>query len=508
MPTDHLPNTTAPRRVTALSALFVCAFLGLFFVDSALFSRWIDQSFNWSAQYFGLFWQLLMIANFAVAIFLATRPYARFKLGGRDTPEFPAFQWVAMVLCTLLAGGGVFWAAAEPIAHFVTVPPVFTDIAPGTSEAVPVALAQSFLHWGFLAWSILGSLTALVLMRLHYDLGLPLAPRTLLYPLLGEQGVRGPIGDIADVVSILAVFAGTVGPIGFLGLQISYGLSSLYNTPDSTTIQLITIAGLMVIYLTSAVSGMHRGIQILSRLNIVLGAALLLFLLLAGPTAFIFQGFFEGLLSHLQWLPEQALYRGEAGWFNDPGWLSYWTIFFWGWFIGYGPMMAIFIARISRGRSAREIIILMSVVAPLVTMAWFSILGGTGLGLEMANTGTVTEPFEGFNLPAVLLAITQSMPFNTVVSFLFLILTALFVATTGDSMTYSLSVVSAGHDDPPRSLRLFWGLTLGVTAMILVGGPDGGVGKLQNFIVVTAVPVSLLLLPSLWGVFPLLKRSQ
>ena len=250
MPTDHLPSTTAPRRVTALSALFVCAFLGLFFVDSALFSRWIDQSFNWSAQYFGLFWQLLMIANFAVAIFLATRPYARFKLGGRDTPEFPAFQWIAMVLCTLLAGGGVFWAAAEPIAHFVTVPPVFTDIAPGTSEAVPVALAQSFLHWGFLAWSILGSLTALVLMRLHYDLGLPLAPRTLLYPLLGEQGVRGPIGDIADVVSILAVFAGTVGPIGFLGLQISYGLSSLYNTPDSTTIQLITIAGLMGIYLS------------------------------------------------------------------------------------------------------------------------------------------------------------------------------------------------------------------------------------------------------------------
>ncbi len=508
MTAEKTTLTGAPRRVTTLSALFVCAFLGLFFVDAQLFAEVVDRSFGWSAQYFGLFWQLLMIANFAVALFVATRPYARARLGDRDSPEFPAFQWIAMVLCTLLAGGGVFWAAAEPVAHFVSVPPLFSHVTSGSQEAVPLALAQSFLHWGFLAWSILGSLTAIILMRLHYDRGLPLAPRTLLYPLLGEKGVRGPIGDVADVVSILAVFAGTVGPIGFLGLQISYGLSTLYGTSDTTTIQLVTIAGLMLIYLTSAVSGMHRGIQILSRLNVILGGALLLFLLVVGPTAFIFQAFFEGLLSHLQWFGQQALYRGDAGLFDEPGWLAYWTIFFWGWFIGYGPMMAIFIARISRGRSAREIIVLMSIVAPIITMAWFSILGGTGLGLEAENPGVITGPFEGFNLPAVLLAITQAMPLNTIVSFLFLILTALFVATTGDSMTYSLSVVSAGHDNPPRSLRLFWGLTLGITAMVLVGGPEGGVGKLQNFIVVTAVPVSLLLLPSLWGVFPLLRRSE
>jgi len=500
--------TGGARRVSAVSALLVLGFLGLFFVDAELFTRVVDQSFGWSARYFGLFWQLLLIANFSVALLVATRPYATEPLGGRDTPEFPAFQWIAMVLCTLLAGGGVFWAAAEPVAHYVSMPPLFDHIASGTREAVPFALSQSFLHWGFLAWSILGSLTAVILMRLHYDRGLPLAPRTLLYPLLGERGVRGPLGDVADVAAILAVFAGTVGPIGFLGLQISYGLSVLYDTPDSTSVQLFTIAGLMLIYLTSAVSGMHRGIQILSRANLILGGLLLLFLLVAGPTAFIFRGFFEGLTSHLQWLPWQAMHRGDAGWFDEPGWLAYWTIFFWGWFIGYGPMMAIFIARISRGRSARQIILLMSIVAPILTMGWFSILGGTALGLEAADPGTVTQPFEGFNLPAVLLAITQAMPFNGLVSFLFLVLTALFVATTGDSMTYSLSVVSAGNDNPPRAYRLFWGLTLGITAMVLVGGPEGGVGKLQNFIVVTAVPVSLLLLPSLWGVFPVLRRDQ
>jgi len=477
----------------------------VFFIDAELFGAFIDRSFAWSAQYFGLFWQVLMLINFLIALWIATRSGARRVLGALDTPEFSNFQWGSMILCTLLAGGGVFWAAAEPIAHFVSPPPVF-DGHTTTQTMTGVALAQAFLHWGFLAWSILGSLTAVLLMHLHYDRGLPLAPRTLLYPLVGESGVRGRLGDVADIVSVIAVFAGTVGPIGFLGLQVSYGLSELYGSPDTKLIQIVTIAGLMALYLVSAVSGMHRGIQLLSRANIVLGAVLLLFLLLAGPTRLIIGGFFEGLTTHLAWFGNQALFRGEAGVFGDPGWLSPWTLFFWGWFIGYGPMMAIFIARISRGRRIRDIIVLMSVLAPLITMAWFSILGGTGLGLESKNPGSITGPFEGFNLPAVLLAITEAMPMSDVLSPAFLLLTALFVATTGDSMTYSLSVVSSRRNDPPTWLRLFWGLALGITAMILVAGPEGGIGRLQSFIVVTAVPVSILLLPSLWGIFSVVKN--
>lgn len=493
------PAPLSNHRVTFLSTVLVIGFLGLFAINPELFGQFIDGSYSWSAEHFGLFWQIFMVANFAVALFAMTRPGATRRLGKLDTPEFPTFQWVAMVLCTLLAGGGVFWAAAEPIAHLVSPPPVFGEVDPLSARAINIALAQSFLHWGFLAWSVLGSLAAIILMHLHYEQGMPLAPRTLLQPLIGEERVKGWLGDLADVVSALAVFAGTVGPIGFLGLQISYGLSQFLGTNDSLAMQLTTIAALMVVYLSSAVSGMHKGIQILSRLNIILGLALLAFLLLAGPTTFIIEHFFGALSTHLQWFPQQALFRG------DTGWLSSWTVFFWGWFIGYSPMMALFIARISRGRSARDVILLMSVGAPLLTMAWFSILGGTGLGLEVASPGMITGPFEGFNLPAVLLAITSAMPMDTVITIGFLVLTALFVATTGDSMTYSLAVVSSGHDQPPRWLRLFWGLAMGITAMVLLSGSEGGIGQLQSFIVVTAVPVSLLMLPSLWGVFRVIK---
>ncbi len=494
-------------HVTVISTVLVALFVGYFFVDTEGFARQVDTSFAWSAKYFGGYWQLLLLANFAVALALSARPSAKARLGARESAEFPLFQWVTMILCTLLAGGGVFWAAAEPIAHFVSPPPIHGDIAPLSQSAIPLALSQSFLHWGFLAWSILGSVGAVVLMRLHYDQGLPLAPRTLLYPVLGRRAIHGWVGDTADIVSALSVFAGTVGPIGFLGVQISYGLHVLFGVPDTLFTQLVTIAGLMAVYLTSAVSGMHRGIQILSRLNIVLGALLLLFLVIAGPSTFIMSNLFSALGVHIRDFLPMALYRGEAGLFGDPGWLSYWTVFFWGWFIGYTPMMAIFIARVSRGRSARSIILMMSIVAPLLTMVWFAIVGGTGLGIEVNQPGAISEPFTGFNLPAALLAMTQGLPMGTLVSVLFLLLATLFVATTGDSMTYSLAVVSSGAEHPPLWLRVFWGLAMGITAMVLITGTGGGIGKLQSFIVVTAVPVSILLLPTLWGVFGVLDRG-
>ncbi|MGB3556513.1 MAG: BCCT family transporter, partial [Jannaschia sp.] len=291
--------------------------------------------------------------------------------------------------------------------------------------------------------------------------------------------------------------AGTVGPIGFLGLQMSYGLNALFGIPDSFGTQTIVILALVCLYTVSAISGLSRGIQLLSQANIVLGFVLLVFMLIAGPTFFIFDGFAGGLGIYLSNFFDLALFRGEAGLFGEPGWLGWWTVFFWGWFLGYGPLMAIFIARVSRGRSIRSIILMLSVLAPLVTNFWFTIIGGTGIALEQATPGLISGPFEGFNLPAGLLAITQAMPMGFLVSLLFLVLTMIFVATTSDSMSYVIAASMSG-DDPSVFLRSFWGIAMGVMALILISTGAGGIGKLQSFIVVTAVPVSLVLLPSLW----------
>ncbi len=479
------------RPLALITGAFVLAFCltALFNID--LLSRIVDIGFAYSVKFFGLYWQVLLLATFLISLGIACLPGSKTVLGNTDRPEFGYFAWVSMIMCTLLAGGGVFWAAGEPMAHFLSPPPLFA-VQAGSAAAAPIALAQSYLHWGFLAWAILGSLTTIMLMHYHYDKGLPLAPRTLLYPIFKDKAIHGPIGTIADASSIIAVVAGTVGPIGFLGLQVSFGLEDLLGIPDTFMTQLLVIVGLVVVYTISSVSGLSRGIERLSKLNVVLAVALLLFMLVAGPSKFIFGSFFEGMGTYLVNFPAMTLFRG------DPQWLGWWTVFFWGWFLGYGPLMAMFVARVSRGRSIRSIIIMLSILAPIVTNFWFTIIGGSGIAFELANPGSVSTAFAGMNLPAALLAITHQLPLGTLVTALFLLLTSIFVATTSDSMTYVISMAMSRDGEPSAALRAFWGISMGVIAIILISLGAGGVSKLQSFIVITAVPVSLVLLPSLW----------
>jgi len=476
---------------------FIAVFCFYALADLAGLSSLIDVGFAWSAKWFGLYWQILLLATFLIGLGITVMPGAKAKLGDLEKPEFNLFQWGSMIMCTLLAGGGVFWAAGEPMAHFLSPPPLF-DVEAKSAEAASVALAQSYLHWGFLAWAILGALTTIMFMYYHYEKGLPLAPRTLLYSVFGDRAIKGPIGIVADASCIIAVVAGTVGPIGFLGLQVAYGLEDLFDISNTFTTQAMVIAGLVLIYTASAVTGLTKGIQFLSRVNVILALGLLAFMLIVGSTSFIVSSFFEGMVIYLRNFFNMTMYRGDAGLFGEPGWLGWWTVFFWGWFLGYGPLMAMFIARVSRGRSIRSIIIMLTIVAPIVTNFWFTIVGGTGIAFELENPNSVAVAFEGYNLPAALLAITQNLPMGFIVSVLFLILTTIFVATTGDSMTYVISVTISDEDRSSMPIRVFWGLAMGAMALILVSTGSGGVSKLQSFIVVTAVPVSLVLMPSLW----------
>ena len=471
---------------------FIALFVALALYDGELLSSLVNSGFAWSVKVFGPYWQLLLLLTFLIGLGLAAGRTGKVVLGGTDKPEMDGFRWMAIIFCTLLAGGGVFWAAAEPIAHYVSPPPLYGAQESAQQGAVN-ALSQSFMHWGFLAWAIVGSLTSIVVMHLHYDKGLPLKPRILLYPVLGDRALKGHTGGLIDACCIVAVAAGTIGPIGFLGLQVSYALNALFEIPDGFTTQLIIILFAIALYTLSALSGLNRGMQLLSRYNVILAMALMVYILLFGPTNFIFNGYIQGVGSMLDNFIPMATYRG------DEGWLSWWTVFFWGWFLGYGPMMAIFIARISRGRNIRQIVTTISVVAPLVTCFWFTIVGGSGLAFEIADPGSVSKAFEGFNLPGALLAVTQQLPMPMLVSILFLILTTIFIVTTGDSMTYTISVVISGETEPNAIIRTFWGVAMGVTALILISLGSGGISALQSFIVITAVPVSLILLPSLWN---------
>ena len=493
-------NNDAPGRFGAniswltfgLSGGVLILFILAALIDLGALSGLVNTMYGWSTNYFGAYWQVFVLANLVMALYVALGKCGGAYLGNSVVTEMSTFKWFSIILCTLLAGGGVFFAAAEPMAHFVSPPPLF-DVAAASKEAVYSALAQSYLHWGFLGWALYGGCTTIVYMHLHYDKGLPLKPRTLLYPVFGDRAINTWIGSVADAACVMAVVAGTVGPIGFLGLQASYGLAELFGIADTLTTQFLVILFLIGVYTISTVSGIHKGIQLLSTFNVVLAFLLIAYMLLFGPTAFIIDGYIQSMGFNLSNLIPMATYRGDAAWLDS------WTVFFWGWFVGYGPLMAMFVARISRGRKIRELVLGVSIVAPLVTAFWITIVGGTGLSLELSSPGLISGPFEGFNMPAALFAITQALPAGFLVSVLFLILTTIFVATTGDSMTYTISMVMSGSDNPPPALRIFWGVMMGILAMILVSIGTGGISALQSFIVITAVPVALIMLPSLWA---------
>ena len=477
-----------------ISGGFLLLFLVLAFFMPENMTEWIDASFNFSATYFGLFWQLLLLGGLIVGLILMFSRYGRVRLGLVDQPQYTNFRWIAMIATTLLASGGVFWASGEPMSHFIQTPPLFESGDLSDWERAIIALSQSFFHWGFSAWAILGTTATIVLMYAHYHKGMPLKPRTILYPIFGDKLFKrnNIIGILADVTSTIAVAAGTIGAIGFLGLQASYFAEQIFGLPSTLTIQIAFIVILVIIASISAVTGVDKGIQMLSRFNVGFAVVLMVVILIIGPTLFLFDAFITAEAFQISNFLMMSLTRG------DPSWLAWWTIFFWGWFIGYGPMMAIFITRISRGRTIRQLILAVGIFAPIVSNLWFTILGGTGIFFEIDQPGVVSGPLENVGQEAAVMAILGELPLTTILAFCFLVITIVFVATTADSMAYASAVSVTGNDNPKTSVRVFWSLIFGATAVALLAMGESNIGMFQNFIVASAVPVSFILLPTLW----------
>ena len=477
------------RNSLLLSAVPLALLAAASLVSPEATAALVSAGFGWCARTFGAVWQWLFVATALTAVVTALSPWGHGRLGD-GPPQYSFAGWIAVLLCTLLAGGGVFWVAAEPLFHFQTVPPHFE--APTTPRNTAVlALAQAHLHWGFLAWAMVGTLGAIALAAAHRLDGLPLRPRALLAPVFGR--VSEPVGQLVDAVSIIAVIAGTVGPIGFLALQLSNAAHVLAGIPDAYGTQVTVLAALVALYTASAASGLHRGIAWLSRGNVV-GALLLgALVFVLGPTAFLLDVGPASLLAAIEHLPTMALTQ------VDPAWNAWWTVFFWGWFLGFAPMMSVFVARISRGRTIRELVLAVAVLAPLATHLWFIVLGGTALGLEIDDPGRITGPLKDGGMAAAMLAMLQALPGDALLVPLFIGLVFCFLATTGDSVAYAVSVVLSGRDQPPVRMRIGWAIGMGLLAAVLLGVGQTGIDTLQQFIVITAAPVTLIMLPTLLG---------
>ncbi|WP_240721853.1 BCCT family transporter, partial [Pseudomonas aeruginosa] len=366
----------------------------------------------------------------------------------------------------------------------------------GTQEAARQAMELLFLHWGLHGWGVF-ALVAMALAYFAYRHNLPLALRSALYPLIGKR-INGPIGYTVDCFGIIATVFGLGADMGFGVLQLNSGLDYLYAIPHTHPVQMALIVLMMGAAISVAVSGVDKGIRILSDINMLLACSLLQFVLFAGPTQHLLNTLVQNVGDYLGHLPGKSFDLYAYGGPSD--WLGSWTVFYWAWWIAWAPFVGLFIARISRGRTIREFVFGVLFIPLGFTLAWMSIFGNSAL--EQALGGASELGRVAIEQPSMALyQMLQNYPWSRAVITVTVLVSFVFFVTSADSGTVVLSTLSAhggsADDDGPKWLRVFWG---SVTALV-TGGLlfAGSIDALKSAVVLTSLPFSLILLLMMWG---------
>lgn len=309
--------------------------------------------------------------------------------------------------------------------------------------------------------------------------------RSVFYPLFGER-IWGWTGHIIDILAVVATLFGLATSLGFGASQAAAGLNFLFGVPLGTTTEIVLVTLITALALTSVVAGLDAGVKRLSEINMVLAMLLLLFVIMMGPTIAILTGFFDNLVSYVEYLPALANPFGR----EDANFSQGWTAFYWAWWISWSPFVGMFIARVSRGRTVREFIICVLLIPSLACVLWMTAFGGTAID-QLVNDGytAVTEA----DLPVQLFTMLEALPLSQITSFIGIILVVVFFVTSSDSGSLVIDTISAGGKvDAPVPQRIFWCTFEGLVAIVLLLG--GGLVALQAMAVSTGFPFTIVLL--------------
>ena len=447
----------------------------------------------WTLANVGWLFTGLVAVILLFMLFIAVSRYGNIPLGKDDeAPEYSKFSWIAMMFSAGIGIGILFFGPLEPLTYFQSpAPGSATEVVAESPEAAVKALAQTFFHWGIGPWAIYGLVGAAVAYGAFRRGRVPLMS-SILTALLGKKRVDGVAGRLVDMFAIVATLFGTAASLGIGASQIGRGVeivAGIGKLPNAVLILIIAL--LTAAFITSAVSGVGRGIRWLSNINMTLAMVLAIFIFAVGPTLFILdllpsaimeygQSFFHMLGLGPAYGPEAAAFTGS------------WTIFYWAWWISWSPFVGIFLAKISRGRTLREFILYVITMPTLVCIVAFAVLGGTAIWMRQQGLGLdANGPSE-----ELFFQVLGNLPLNQITPIIGMILIAIFFVTSADSASMVMGTLSQrGQSEPSKGVTVFWGLAMmGIAViMLLIGGSDALAG-LQNLIVVTAVPFAVILL--------------
>ncbi|MFW6339277.1 MAG: BCCT family transporter [Wenzhouxiangella sp.] len=444
---------------------------------------WIGETFDW---------MFLTAANFFVLFCLAliVLPVGKIRLGGEEAkPEFALLSWFAMLFAAGMGIGLMFWAVAEPVGYFTEWFGTPLNIEGGTEASKTAALGATMYHWGLHPWAIYG-VVALSLAFFSYNKGLPLTIRSCFYPLLGDR-VWGWMGDVIDTLAVLATIFGLATSLGLGAQQAAGGLDFLFGIESGLLSQTLIVAGVTGLALISVLRGIEGGVKVLSNINMLLALLLMVFVMFAGNIVSFFGNFVQTVTGYVQYLGPLSNPVGR----EDDVFYHSWTIFFWAWWIAWSPFVGMFIARVSYGRTVREFLTAVLIVPVLVSTVWMSTFGGSGVDQAAAGVGVLGS--EGITDSSLaLFQMLQEMPMTEITSFLAIVLVLVFFVTSSDSGSLVIdSITSGGKIDAPVPQRVFWVVTEGaIAAVLLAVGGAAALNALQAGSVSTGLPFAIVLL--------------
>lgn len=483
------------NQVFIISLIVVALLAGWGILSPESFGVVADNVFNFLTTNFGWAYLIIMFSFVVYVAYLGLGKYGNIRLGkDTDRPEYSNISWFAMLFSAGMGIGLVFWGVAEPLNHYINPMGM-----PGmTTEAGEFAILSSFIHWGLHPWANY-TIIALPLAYMQFRRNKPGLISSIFIPLLGEERVRGPIGKTIDILAIFATVAGVATSLGLGTLQINSGLNYLFGIPINNTVALIIVISVTCMFMASAISGLDKGIKILSNTNVALAMILMLLTFIAGPSLKIVNALTNGLGQYIQNIVGES-FRISA--FGDNGWLSAWRIFYWAWWIAWAPFTGVFIARISKGRTIREFVAGVTLVPALGSFIWFAIFGTTAINLEPEVAMEAVKTTE-----TALFVMNSQLMFGQILSGVAVVLLCTFFVTSADSATFVLAMMSRqGNLNPDVQTKIIWGIIQSALAFALMLA--GGLKVLQTASIAAAFPFAIVMVFAMVSFSKALKEDK
>lgn len=452
-------------------------------------------------------WLFILSSNIfiIVCLYLAFSKLGEVRIGGvKAKPEFSNFSWYSMLISAGMGIGLMFWSVGEPLYHSSFETPIFQS-----SDNLSSAMATTFFHWGFHPWAIY-AIVSLSLAFFAYNKNLPLSFRSIFYPVLKDR-VFGIVGDLIDVLAVVACLFGLATSLGLGVQQINSGLNYLLSVPMSVFVQVVLILIITGIATLSVVSGVDKGVKILSELNIKIAFFFMVAIFILGPTSFIVTLFSNSLGVYLNDFVRSSFYIAHS----DTTWQGSWSVFYLAWWVSWSPFVGMFIARISKGRTIREFVLAVMIVPSLLSFAWLSIFGGAAIHINQISSGALFDVVQN-NLPVALFEMIKyinapvlSGLVRVLLSITGTVLVISFFVTSSDSGSLVVdNITSGGKLDSPVPQRVFWAFMEGlIAAVLLIAGGKKALMTLQTAVISTGLPFSILLLCICYIMIKSIKKS-